>query len=107
MKAKLVENIDFKRGLGTKGSLKIGGFVPEELNDEIFNAAYDEWKASLEQLIGKKIKFRGATFQGRHTWKDHEITVKKITCDNGSEFSVMDTDDAWYTVLSDARIYID
>lgn len=55
MKAKLVENIDFKRGQSSKEALDIGGFTIKEIHRDIFNPAIKKWAEFKESLIGKTI----------------------------------------------------
>ena len=82
MKAKLVENIDFKRGQDSKEALDLGsGIVPAEILVELKRKWIEEYKDSLRFLIGKKVKLE-ITSHPFTSWdeipEERIITVKDI-----------------------------
>jgi hypothetical protein len=115
MKAKSVnESIDFKRGMGSKKSLGIGGWVPEEEFQEIKTKAWNEWKQTIkDRLEGQRIRFKGlmknSDLTAHHTYLrvDKEMTVRKTKNDREfwAEFQLEDAETGqWYTITPKEKI---
>jgi hypothetical protein len=103
------ESIDFKRGMGTKEALELGGFKPEDVYNELrmsTDAAY--MKTLTEFMLNKTLKFTGSAWSNKgHEWEEYKIIVKDIHHRSaGSEFEVEDENGERYTVLSSKNIHV-
>ena len=109
MKAKLVENIDFKRGIGSKSALDIGGIKLESEFDSIMLDANLKWDDVLNSLVGKQVKFEGLLKgDSNANWQIHHVLVKDMRSSFPEQhITLIDTDDNWYDVMESKKLYIE
>jgi hypothetical protein len=84
----------------------------DELATKMKEDAKKLWFKKLDSiLLNKAIKFRGTKWSQPHvSWQDYVVTVKKIDKNHsslyGSEFTIIDTNNTYYTVLATIPIRI-
>lgn len=103
------ENIDFKRGIGSKGALNIGGIKLETEFDSIMAKAELEWDDILNSLIGKNVKFEGILKgDANANWGIQHVLVKEVRSNfPEQQVTIVGEDDLWYDVIETKKIYIE
>lgn len=92
--------------------LGIGGIDLCKVYDEIEDEATDKWIDFLNNTLkGRTIKATLMRWDGRHSWEERVIRVKRIVNDKGKhsfvrEVAIADGDGIIYTILEDKKIYI-
>ena len=109
MKAKLVENIDFKRGVGSKSALDIGGIILEKEFDSIMEKAGLEWDDILNSLVGKQVKFEGLLKgDSNANWEIQHVLVKDVRSSFPEQhITIIDDNDNFYDVMESKKLYIE
>ena len=111
MRAQFVyENVRFERGIGPKGSLGLGDPIKlEDVYREISNQANDEYENFIKKtFLGKRVWGTMDSWRGsRGDWKEWVIIPTDIDHRfHGDEFSFIDEDGEYYTVLTSKPLRI-